>query len=261
VIGAGHPAYSPGFIDETDYQALKNGTTGQGWTFVEQKAGVNGADSLKSTASKATKLFGLYGGRSGNIPYRLANGSRRNIENPTLADITRAALTVLGKNRNGMFLMVEGGAIDWAAHANDIDEMIGEVIDFDKAVASVKQWVDSVDPTWKDTLLIVTADHETGYLTRGSGIFPNVLLGNPGAGVLPVAGTHFSWNSKNHTNSLVPLYAKGDGAEMLSHYATAIDPGRAMRYLDNTDVSKVMQAAIVTKSSTIPRKAGIIQHD
>ena len=79
-----------------------------------------------------------------------------------------------------MFLMIEGGAIDWAGHNNNINQMIGEVIDFDNAVGSVMNWVNAVDPTWMDTLLVVTADHETGYLTKGSGVFPNVALGSPG---------------------------------------------------------------------------------
>jgi alkaline phosphatase len=188
IIGGGHPDYVSGWISSTEYNALKNGTTGQGWTFVERQTGVNGTTSLLNAAAGATKLFGLYGGTDRCIPYRLADGSGRNYENPTLVDMTVAALNVLSKNTTGRFLMIEGGSIDWASHDNNINRMIGEMIDFDQSVAAVVDWVDANDPTWSNTLLIVTADHETGYLTRGSGVFANVALANPGTGVLPTAG-------------------------------------------------------------------------
>ena len=98
VIGGGHLSYQTGYINSAEYYALKNGTTGQGWSFVERKTGVNGSTSLANAASTSSKLFGLYGGSGGNMPYRLANGSGRNIENPTLSDMSLAALTVLGQD-------------------------------------------------------------------------------------------------------------------------------------------------------------------
>ncbi|NLN79671.1 MAG: hypothetical protein GX141_12235, partial [Armatimonadetes bacterium] len=97
-------------------------------------------------------------------------------------------------------------------------------------------------PTWSNTLLIVTADHETGYLTRGKDVFSNVPLVDPGKGVIPVEGTHFTWNSKGHTNSLVPVYAKGYRSELLTELAKNYDAGLKLNYLDNTDFIKVMEA-------------------
>lgn len=243
VIGGGHPTWDGTFVGATEYNQLVAGTTGQGWTFNQRVAGANGNTSLTNAAATATKLFALYGGLGGNMPYRLANGSGYNSECPTLAVMSNAALTVLNKDNDGFFLMIEGGAIDWASHANAINETIGEVIDFDNAVAAVTAWVDANDPTWADTLLIVTADHETGYITRGAGQFPNVALANPGAGVLPTPGVHFAWNSAGHTNSLVPLYAKGAGSSMLTVYTTLHDPGYNINYLDNTRVCEVMRKA------------------
>ena len=59
--------------------------------------------------------------------------------------------------------MIEGGAVDWANHANEPDRMIEEQIDFVKAVEAVVAWVDK-HSNWNDTLLILTADHECGLL-------------------------------------------------------------------------------------------------
>jgi alkaline phosphatase len=77
---------------------------------------------------------------------------------PSLRDMTLKALEVLSKDEDGFFLMIEGGQIDWAGHENDAGWMLHELIKFDEAVAAVHEWVK--DRT--DTLVIVTADHETG---------------------------------------------------------------------------------------------------
>ena len=150
--------------------------------------------------------------------------------------MTTGALNVLHKNANGFFLMVEGGAVDWASHANQLDRMIEEQMDFNASVQAVMAWVNA-NSNWHDTLLIVTADHETGDLWgTGSGLpatFNDVV--NHGAGVLPGA----TFNSGDHTNSLVPLYAIGAGAELLAGYADQWDPVRGF-YVDNTEIFQVM---------------------
>jgi alkaline phosphatase len=77
---------------------------------------------------------------------------------PTLADMTGVALDLLDKNEKGFFLMVEGGLIDYAGHDNDAGTLLQETLDFDRAVQVVLDYVKS----HPDTLLLVTADHETG---------------------------------------------------------------------------------------------------
>ncbi len=77
---------------------------------------------------------------------------------PTLKEMTEKALSLLSKDKDGFFLMVEGGQIDWAGHSNDAGTMLHEMIKFDEAVSSVYEWAKDRD----DTLIIVTADHETG---------------------------------------------------------------------------------------------------
>ena len=77
---------------------------------------------------------------------------------PDLAAMTRSALDILQRDQDGFFLMVEGGLIDYAGHDNDAGTMLQETLDFDRAVAVAVDFVKK-NP---QTLLIVTADHETG---------------------------------------------------------------------------------------------------
>ncbi|WP_343565856.1 alkaline phosphatase [Sphingobacterium sp.] len=84
-----------------------------------------------------------------------------------LADITAAAIQSLGQNnKNGFFLMIEGGKIDWACHANDAATTIQEVLDFNSAAELVYEFYKKHP---KETLIVVTADHETGGLGIGNG--------------------------------------------------------------------------------------------
>jgi alkaline phosphatase len=162
---------------------------------------------------------------------------------PTLKEMTLAALNVLDKDRDGFFLMVEGGAVDWAAHDSQAGRMIEEQIDFDQAVEAAVDWVEA-NSSWKKTLVIVTSDHETGYLTGpGSG---EMQLGDDGGSAewIPLHGRgrgempELQWNG-GHTNSLVPFFAKGAGSLRFQDYATGYDPVRGP-YLDNTAIGLVM---------------------
>lgn len=82
----------------------------------------------------------------------------------TLADLTRKAIQILD-NPKGFFMMVEGGKIDWACHSNDAATAINEVIDFSEAVAQAVAFYHNHPD---ETLIIVTADHETGGFSLGN---------------------------------------------------------------------------------------------
>ncbi|HBW32644.1 MAG TPA: alkaline phosphatase [Nostoc sp. UBA8866] len=97
-------------------------------------------------------------------------------ENPTLADLSKAALNVLGKDKDGFWLMIEGGDIDWSAHDDNMDNLIGTMNDFDKAVQEVISWINK-NGGWSKNLLIVTADHDH-YLTLNND-FVSKLTPNP----------------------------------------------------------------------------------
>lgn len=110
--------------------------------------------------------------------------------------------------------MIEGGAIDWAGHANEYDRLIEEGNDFIDAIEAVVAWIEKNDQ-FKETLLIVTADHETGYLTAPI---------SQGKGKLP----KMTWQIKDHTNQTVPFFAKGPGSE------------KFQGTMDNAQVGKIL---------------------
>ncbi|MFB9775551.1 alkaline phosphatase [Brevibacterium otitidis] len=85
----------------------------------------------------------------------------------SLESMSLAALNVLGQDEDGFFTMIEGGAIDWAGHANATTGNLEELADFNASVEAVHTWVEE-NSSWDETLLIVTADHETGYLSGPS---------------------------------------------------------------------------------------------
>jgi alkaline phosphatase len=105
-------------------------------------------------------------------------------------------LTLLSANRKGFFIMAEGAQIDYGGHANDLPYVVTELHDFDKAVAEALRFADQDG----ETLVIVTADHETGGLTL---LDAEVENGS-------ISGT-FSTN--DHTNIMVPVFAYGPGAD------------------------------------------------
>ncbi|MCB2204591.1 alkaline phosphatase [bacterium] len=156
---------------------------------------------------------------------------------PTLEVMTRGALNVLDNNTNGFFLMVEGGAVDWAAHDNQPGRLIEEEHDFNNAVKAVITWIEA-NGGWEENLLIVTADHETGYLT-GPKEADNSPVTNPiiNNGKHRMPGMRF--NSDGHTNQLIPFYARGTGSELFSRFADERDLVRG-RYLHNAEVGQVM---------------------
>lgn len=163
---------------------------------------------------------------------------------PTLTTMARGALNVLSQNHNGFFLMIEGGAVDWANHNNQTGRMIQEQAEFNLAVGAVVQWVET-SSNWDETLVVITADHETGLIWGpNSDKDPFQPLVDNGPGKVP----GLKYHSKKHTNSLVPVFARGVGAERLDSLVVGTDPVRGP-YVDNTAVAKVLQAALDLRNS------------
>lgn len=105
------------------------------------------------------KLLGLfaYSGMQDGIEYsQTKNDPERTM--PGLKEMTEKALDILSQDEDGFFLMIEGGRIDWAGHDNDAGTMLHEMLKFDEAVNYVYEWARKRN----DTLVLVTADHETG---------------------------------------------------------------------------------------------------
>ena len=167
------------------------------------------AEMLALSTETTDMVSGQFG--SGGLPYELdwLDGL------PHLSDMTETALMILDNDPDGFFLMVEGGLIDWASHANKLPETVWETIEFDNAVQEVLDWAAGRT----DTLIIVTADHETGGLT---------VVANNGADNYPTV----TWSTGSHTGVNVPVYAWGPNAELISGI------------MDNTDFFAVATAAV-----------------
>ncbi|WP_058302391.1 alkaline phosphatase [Gorillibacterium timonense] len=116
---------------------------------------VENTSSLKALPASTTKVLGLFG--SSHVAYT----PDRTTEIPSLATMTSSALSILSKDKNGFVMMIEGGRIDHAGHANDLPTMVQEVLDFDAAFKT------AIEFAKKDgnTSVVVTADHETGGLS------------------------------------------------------------------------------------------------
>lgn len=128
----------------------------------------------------------------GNLPPPSVRGN-------ILGKATAKALNVLSRNPNGFFLMVEGSNIDKAAHRNNLEEMVEEVLDFDQTVGLVLEWA-SRHP---GTLVVITADHNTGSFS--------LVGGDQQRGEIIA-----QYASHSHDDVAVPVYAYGAGCNAFS---------------------------------------------
>jgi alkaline phosphatase len=118
---------------------------------------------------------------------------------PSLSQMAAKAIDILSRNRKGFFLMIEGSQIDWAAHENNKDRIIREVVDFDEAIGK------AMDFAQRDgkTLVVVTADHETGGFAILEGSVENQTI------------TKGGFVTGGHSAAMVPMFAYGPGSEVL----------------------------------------------
>ena len=170
--------FEPGnrYLTNLDLAAADSANGGR-YTVVTRTAGRNGTAALARAARQAVqrgeRLLGLFGCDPNHLPYATADGdycpapgiseldeySPADLdENPTLADMTRAALAVLEQNENGFWLVVEPGDVDWANHQNNLDNAIGAVFSGEAAFREICRWAET-NQCWDETAVIVTADH------------------------------------------------------------------------------------------------------
>jgi len=146
---------------------------------------------LDSLTPDPSMNFGFFTADSQPVPY--AQGR------DYLVSATRKALEFLPQRSDkGFFLMVEGSQIDWGGHANDTQYIISETLEFDRAVGAALEFARQD----RQTLVIVTADHETG----GFAIQPQSTMDS-------IVG---AFTTDYHTAALVPVFAYGPGAELFS---------------------------------------------
>jgi len=116
-----------------------------------------------------------------------------------LSDASNFAMALLKKNKNGFFLMIEGSQIDWGGHDNNVPYIVTEMLDFDQVLGEVLKFAAKDG----ETLVVVTADHETGgFSVNGGGLETGVVEGK--------------FTTGGHTAVMVPIYAYGPKAELFS---------------------------------------------
>ena len=281
IMGAGHPWFDDDGKrrSEPDFKYIGQ----RAWEQATSKRGLNDFAliqskedfaAMASTSTPPRKLLGVAQVASTLQASRSQTSAQANtpsgdpfIQNvPTLADMTGAALNVLGKNERGFFAMIEGGAVDWMNHANHLPRMIEEQIDFDLAVLAAMDWIEQ-HSSWEETTLIVTSDHDCGSLwaadtfkvakegetrfnpDRGDKAVGFTAIQNAGKGVVPA----HQYASGYHTNDLVPLWVIGPGASSLQRFAKLDARAGALwgkpygwdgRYIDTTELYRVMMRAL-----------------
>ncbi len=157
MLTAGYDFYGGGDAKCTTEQrkALYAKAEKEGYTIAR------GYDDYLTKADDATKMMLYPKEVREDIPYTID----RTADDLTLAQVTDAAIDFLAdKSKKGFFLMIEGGKIDYASHSDDAATVFHEVLDFNAAIAEA---VEFYKKNPKETLIIVTADHETGGLVLG----------------------------------------------------------------------------------------------
>lgn len=146
-----------GILRSTDAPSLEPAIEKGGYAIA------HGMDEYEEKADGAEKILLLQaeGADVNGLPYAVDHEEG----DMTLAQMTEAAVAFLMKEKNkGFFLMAEGGKIDWACHNNDLGTVVKEVIDFDNAVKVAYEFYKKHP---KETLIVISADHETGGLGMG----------------------------------------------------------------------------------------------
>lgn len=160
---------------------------------------------------------------------------------PTLVDTTKAAINYLDDNPRGFYLQIEGGAVDWAMHANSIGRMIEEEMAFDDAVKAVMDYLDANTNgnNWDNTLLIVTADHDHNLFGPKSDVIAFQDVTDEGPGHNP----GYLWHDNSHSNELVPAWIRGVNASVFAKLVGGKDPVRGP-YIDQVDLGQVMMKSV-----------------
>lgn len=133
----------------------------------------------------------------------------------SLPQSSETAINILAQNKKGFFVMIEGSQIDWGGHQNHTGYIVGEMLDFDQTIGKALEFAAND----KETLIIVTADHETGGMALTGGDMKKGMV----KGGFPTG---------DHTATMVPVFAYGPGAENF----TGI--------MENTDIAKKIMSLL-----------------
>jgi alkaline phosphatase len=180
------------FTERKDGINLIDKMVSEGWSYYDTLININKNDKIMILAS------------DDHLPSYPTRGD-------FLPEASIMAINALNRSENGFFLMIEGSQIDFAAHNSDSTYLVNEMHDFDNTINKVLDFAEKDG----NTLVIVTADHETGGLTM---IDPNGHY----------TETCFKFSTGSHSPLLVPLFAFGPGADKFSGI------------IENTDIIKII---------------------
>lgn len=173
------------------------------YQLLERSGYIMDSTRLSNNGYDTTKKYGYLLAKKG-MPSKLEG--RKDF----LPEATQAAIDYLSQSKKGFFLMVEGSQIDWEGHASNSDGIIQEVNDFDKTIGVALNYA----KTNKNTLVIVTADHETG----GYALTPKTVNGK--ADYSEIEPSFYQGakdkESASHTATLIPVFAYGPKAHLFS---------------------------------------------
>ncbi|OGP02596.1 MAG: hypothetical protein A2Z91_01130 [Deltaproteobacteria bacterium GWA2_38_16] len=180
------------------------------------------------------KLLGLF--HPSDLNYEMDREEIPEMKNePPLSTMAQKALELLAPSPKGFFLMIEGGRIDHAAHALDMATLSKEILEFDKAIQAVYQF----SKKRKDTLLIITADHETAGLS------------------MPETTDYAYLNSQTISfNQMVRGFKKESITQVLSHYAKLTPTQEEINMIEQSKDLEVHERARVL-GSLVSKKAGL----
>ncbi|MCC6285073.1 MAG: alkaline phosphatase [Phycisphaerales bacterium] len=244
IAGAGHPGFDndgaprePKFewIAPWEFAALRAGTwrdqTGRRWTMIDQAEAIRSlvdtprAGPLLVLAPVADTL--QQERRSVGDPKQTAPGEDPLTAGlPTLAELALAGLNAVDDDPDGFLLAIEGGAVDWAMHANRCGRMIEEMSGFYAAIEAVLARLDAGsaspsprDPAWENTLVIITADHDHLLMGPEGNTVAFQPLEDRGPGKVP----GHMWMGNGHSNTPVPLWVGGAGRARFEAIETTND--------------------------------------
>ena len=184
----------------------------------------NGFDVVYNKSSlkkESNKIVGLFDGVMPKSDPRA----------PSLEELTGFALDYLD-NENGFFLMVEGARIDKESHSHQTAVMMQELIGFDRAVETASRWAEGRD----DTLIVVTADHETGglYYDRSNTSKETII-------------DDIKWLTYNHSRTRVDIAVYGDVTRYIEKNKNKYSTLEGLPYWDNTDIFRLCSEHLSSK--------------
>jgi len=148
---------------------------------------IKSLDELEKSISTKVGYFTYF-----DEPPSISNGRPANLDLTT-----RTILNKLSLNKSPFIVVIEGSQIDWGGHDNDSKMVLSEFIDFDSAIKEALEFAKNDG----NTLVVVTADHETGGMSLNGGEINNVNI---------------KFNTKNHTGTMVPVFSFGPSSETFS---------------------------------------------